>query len=99
MMRSASVTETTAPSPDKKAGMSNAIKKAAARVKRASRGRPPLDPLVPTTGMSLRMTLDQRAKVDRLGGAVFLRKCIDNAPEPTVTSVAQPATEGIKAAA
>lgn len=88
---------TKAATADKKAAVSRTIKKAADRVKHATRGRPPLDPTVPTTGMSLRMTLNQRSKVDRLGGAVFLRKCIDDAAEPMLAPVAKTAASAMAA--
>lgn len=79
----------------KKARALGAIKTAADRVKHAGRGRPPLDPSVPTTGMSLRMTVNQRTKVDRIGGAAFLRKCIDNAKEPALAPAAKTKTADI----
>lgn len=46
----------------------------------AKRGRPPLSPL-PSVKYTLKMTPEQRAKLERLGGAERVRKWIDRARE------------------
>lgn len=45
-------------------------------------GRKPLKDGVPTVGLTIRMTADQRSKLERLGGAPWVRKKIDQAKEP-----------------
>lgn len=45
-------------------------------------GRPPVKPGEPTVTMCLRMTQAQRDKVERLGGAAWVRDRIDRAKEP-----------------
>jgi hypothetical protein len=44
-------------------------------------GRPPVKPGEPTVTMCLRMTQAQREKVERLGGAAWLRDRIEKARE------------------
>ena len=45
-------------------------------------GRKPLKEGVATVGMTIKMTAEQREKLDRLGGAPWVRKKIDQAKEP-----------------
>jgi CxxC motif-containing protein (DUF1111 family) len=46
------------------------------------RGRKPLQEGVDTVPMMIRLTRPQREKVERLGGAAWVRKKIDMAKEP-----------------
>jgi hypothetical protein len=45
-------------------------------------GRPAIKPGEPTVTMCLRLTQAQRDKVERLGGAAWLRERIDRTKEP-----------------
>ena len=45
-------------------------------------GRKPLDSTVDTVGVTIKMTTDQRGKLQRLGGPKWVRTKIDKAPEP-----------------
>lgn len=45
-------------------------------------GRKPVKPGEPTTSTTLRLTKAQREKLERLGGAKWVRERIDEAPEP-----------------
>lgn len=47
-----------------------------------SRGRPRLDEQAETVPFTIRMTMPQRDKVVRLGGAAWIRNKIDRAKEP-----------------
>jgi len=49
-------------------------------------GRKPLSPDAPTLPVSIAMTLNQRDKLKRLGGAPWVREKIDDAPEPSAGS-------------
>jgi hypothetical protein len=44
-------------------------------------GRKPLSSAEPTTSMTIRLTVGQRVKLARLGGAQWLREKIDKAKE------------------
>lgn len=46
---------------------------------RPGAGRPAIDPTDPTVTFSLRLTTSQRAKLESLGGAAWLRERIDKA--------------------
>jgi hypothetical protein len=48
-----------------------------------NQGRKPIKEGEPTVTLSIRVTAPQRAKVERLGGAQWLRNKIDKAREPT----------------
>jgi len=48
-------------------------------------GRKPVKPGEDTVTVSLRMTPAQRAKLARLGGAQWVRRRIDDAPDDTIT--------------
>jgi len=45
-------------------------------------GRKPLDPANPTVPVSIKMTIPQREKLQRLGGPQWVRDRIDKAKEP-----------------
>lgn len=45
-------------------------------------GRKPLKEGLETVGLTIRMTTEQRSKLQRLGGAPWVRKKIDQAKEP-----------------
>jgi hypothetical protein len=45
-------------------------------------GRPPIKEGEETVTLSIRLTVSQRAKLERLGGAAWLRERIDRAKEP-----------------
>jgi hypothetical protein len=47
------------------------------------RGRPALDEGLETVPITVRLTLPQREKLQRLGGAQWVRDKIDKAKEPT----------------
>lgn len=46
-------------------------------------GRKPLDPQSATVSFPVKMSIEQREKLKRLGGATWVRKKIDVAKEPT----------------
>lgn len=46
------------------------------------RGRPALDAEQQTVPITIRLTAGQRSKLERLGGAPWVRKKIDQAKEP-----------------
>lgn len=46
------------------------------------RGRPPIDPSEGTQTVAIRMTLAQREKLAKLGGAPWVREKIDKAKLP-----------------
>lgn len=48
-----------------------------------SQGRKPLSPDSPTIPVTIKMSLEQREKLLRLGGAAWVRARIDKAKEPT----------------
>lgn len=55
---------------------------ATAKATATRRGRKPLKEGVETVPMMVRVTRPQREKVERLGGATWIRKKIDQAKEP-----------------
>jgi hypothetical protein len=49
---------------------------------REGSGRKPLDPDQPTVTTSIKLTVSQRDKLERLGGSPWVRERIDRAKEP-----------------
>ena len=57
-------------------------------------GRPPVKAGEETITISLRMTLSQREKLERLGGAKWVRDRIDRAKEPNAELRGRPLADG-----
>ena len=60
-------------------------------------GRKPLSHDAPTVPVSIKMTLNQRDKLQRLGGPSWVRERINEAPEPTLGELRQRGADALLA--